>query len=523
MPPLRRHLFQNWINPDKKDERPGYHKRIGNAVALRVTGSEAGTFAASGANENSKGVTVRQAFAAIASSISFPLKSAIAGLLAIAIGLAATGPSAANSKYAAIVVDANTGKTLFSSSADSRRYPASLTKMMTLYLVFEAMASGKITKKTSIPFSRKAAAEPPTKLGVKAGKSITVETAIYSLVTKSANDASTALAEYLGGSEKEFARMMTAKARKLGMTSTVFRNAHGLPDTAQFSTARDLANLGIALKEHYPQYYDYFSTRSFTYGRTRMKNHNRLLGRVKGVDGIKTGYTRASGFNLVSSVSQGNRRIVAVVMGGTSGASRDKHMTELIRKYMPKASTKGKGAPLIASAGGSPISALAKIFLPKHDAPTPDARPENDVVMAEAEIEPETGPVAAEVAPAPTPKSVFVETIESAPVEQAYAQPSSDRFGGDVDPVETASVAPSGWAIQVASSPSKSEAAAFLARTSKVAPAVLAHASGYTVTFDKGGVTYHRARFGGFGSKTAAWKACTALKRKKIDCYAVEN
>ena len=470
---------------------------------------------------------MRQAFAAIASTIASPLKSAIAGLLAVAIGFAATGPSAANSKYAAIVVDANTGKTLFSSSADSRRYPASLTKMMTLYLVFEALAAGKITKKTSIPFSRNAAAEPPTKLGVKAGKSITVETAIYSLVTKSANDASTALAEYLGGSEKEFARMMTAKARKLGMTSTVFRNAHGLPDTAQFSTARDLARLGMALKEHYPQYFHYFSTRSFTYGRKRMKNHNRLLGRIKGVDGIKTGYTRASGFNLVSSVSQGDRRIVAVVMGGKSGASRDKHMAELIRKYMPKASTKGKSAPLIASAGGSPIRALAKVFLPKHDAPTPEARPEEEVVMTEAESgseeEAEVAALEELVAPSPRPKSVLVETIESPPVEQAYAQPSPDRFGGDVDLVETASVAPSGWAVQVASSPSKSEAAAFLAKTSKVAPAVLAHASGYTVTFDKDGVTYHRARFGGFDSKAAAWKACKALKRKKVDCYAVEN
>jgi D-alanyl-D-alanine carboxypeptidase len=467
---------------------------------------------------------VRQAIAAVFPSIPSLLKPVVAGLLAIAIAVGATGPSAANSKYAAIVVDANTGKTLFSSSADSRRYPASLTKMMTLYLVFEAMAAGKITKKTSIPFSRNAAAEPPTKLGVKAGKSITVETAIYSLVTKSANDASTALAEYLGGSEKEFARMMTAKARQLGMTSTVFRNAHGLPDTAQFSTARDLATLGIALREHYPQYYSYFSTRSFTYGRKRMANHNRLLGRIKGVDGIKTGYTRASGFNLVSSVSQGNRRIVAVVMGGTSGASRDKHMAELIRKYLPKASTGGKGAPLIASAGGSPISALAKVFLPKNDAPTPEARPEEDVVVAaEGDVEPEAAAIEEEVALAPKPKSVIVETIESAPVEQAYAQPSPERFGGDIDPVETAAVAPSGWAIQVASSPSKSEATAVLARTTSAAPAVLAHASGYTVTFDKDGVTYHRARFGGFGSKDAAWKACKALKRKKIDCYAVEN
>ena len=146
--------------------------------------------------------------------------------------------------------------------------------------------------------------EPPTKLGVKAGGSVSVETIIYSLVTKSANDSAAAIAEFLGGSEDGFARMMTAKARKLGMTGTVFQNASGLPDPGQHSTARDLAILGIALREHFPQYYGYFSTRSFTYGRQRMANHNRLLGRVKGIDGIKTGYTRASGFNLVSSVAR---------------------------------------------------------------------------------------------------------------------------------------------------------------------------------------------------------------------------
>ena len=221
--------------------------------------------------------------------------------------------------------------------------------MMTLYLIFEGLASGKIKKTSQVPFSQHAASRPPTKLGVKAGGSASVETIIYSLVTKSANDSAAAIAEFLGGSEDGFARIMTAKARKLGMSRTIFRNASGLPDAQQHSTARDLAILGMALREHFPQYYGYFSTRSFTYGRQRMANHNRLLGRVKGMDGIKTGYTRASGFNLVSSVRDGKRRIVAVVMGGQTGRARDNHMAELIKTYLPKASGRG-GGDLIAKA-----------------------------------------------------------------------------------------------------------------------------------------------------------------------------
>ena len=434
------------------------------------------------------------------------MKSTMVLLMALALGLTAAGPAAANAKYAAIVVDANTGKTLFASSADAPRYPASLTKMMTLYLVFEALQSGKISKTTKVPFSKHAAAQPPTKLGVRAGGSVTVETVIYSLVTKSANDAAAAVGELLGGTEEGFARLMTAKARQLGMTSTIFRNASGLPNNAQHTTARDMAVLGIALREHFPQYYDYFSTRSFTFGKKRMANHNRLLGRVKGVDGIKTGYIRASGFNLVSSVADGDRRIVAVVMGGRSGASRDNHMIELIKKYLPKASTRQSG-PLVAKAGASPFKALASALLPKKNAPTPIFRPRENVVAAAA-IQ-DAAPVALPADPEPIV------------IEQAYAEPDPARMA-DIDPVRTASI-PSGWAVQVASSPSEVEALAFLHKTGQQAAAILADASSYTVTFEKGGVTYYRARFGGFGSKDAAWSACDALKKKRIDCYAVQQ
>jgi D-alanyl-D-alanine carboxypeptidase len=304
-----------------------------------------------------------------------------------------------------------------------------------------------------------------------------------------------------------------------------------------------MATLGIALREHFPQYYGYFSQRSFLYGRQRINGHNRLLGRIKGVDGIKTGYTRASGFNLVSSVNDGNRRLVAVVMGGTSGGSRDNQMANLINTYMPRASTRG-GGDLVAKADSSsnPIKALAKVLLPKHDAPTPDDKPvavasaDDTAVAEDATVaqgddqgdDEESAEAEAPklVVPAKKVKTVIVAApkVATAQVVAAYAEPTPPAAEPTptVDPVNTASV-PSGWAIQVASSPKQSEAQAFLDKTAKQAPKVLADASGFTVAFDKDGMTYYRARFGGFGSKDAAWKACTALKKKKIECYAVQQ
>lgn len=474
---------------------------------------------------------MRQALLGIVSKSTSPLKAIMVFALAMTFVCADVASSLA-ARPAAIVVDAKTGKVLYSADANGRRYPASLTKMMTLYLTFEAMAKGKISKNSPVVFSAHASAEAPTKLGVKPGGSVTVETAILSIVTKSANDSATALGEMLGGDETTFARMMTAKARQLGMNGTVFRNANGLPDPGQFTTARDMATLGIALREHFPQYYGYFSQRSFLYGRQRINGHNRLLGRIKGVDGIKTGYTRASGFNLVSSVSDGNRRLVAVVMGGTSGGSRDNQMASLINTYMPRASTRGGGDLVAKADSNNPIKALAKVLLPKHDAPTPDEKPvavaEDDTAVADDATVAQGDSEDADTAQAETPKLVVpakkVKTVivaapkvATAQVVAAYAEPVPA-----VDPVNTASV-PSGWAIQVASSPKQSEAQAFLDKTTKQAPKVLADAAGFTVAFDKDGVTYYRARFGGFGSKDAAWKACTALKKKKIECYAVQQ
>src|ERR1700710_1621396 len=242
--------------------------------------------------------------------------------------------------FSSIIVDGNSGATLASNNPDASRHPASLTKIMTLYLLFERLESGKMKLDTEMEVSEHASEQAPTKLDLRPGQTIAVEDAIKGLVTRSANDAAVVIAESIAGDEADFAKLMTRKARSLGMLKTVYRNASGLPDDQQVTTARDQATLGRAIQERFPRYYRYFSTPSFTYRGESMRNHNRLLGRVEGVDGIKTGYTRASGFNLVTSVKRDNRHIVAVVLGGSSASSRDARMRDLIGSYVADASNR---------------------------------------------------------------------------------------------------------------------------------------------------------------------------------------
>jgi D-alanyl-D-alanine carboxypeptidase len=257
--------------------------------------------------------------------------------------------------YAAIVVDDKSGFVLHEVSADEPRHPASLTKIMTLYMLFEQLDAGKLKLDTSLPISTRAAIQNPTKLGLKANQTIKVEDAIKGLVTKSANDAAVVVAEAIGGSEEEFAKLMTLKARALGMTSTTYVNASGLPAEEQITTARDQAVLGRAIQHRFPAYYQYFATPSFHYKGAEMHNHNTLLGQVKGVDGIKTGYTEASGYNLVSSVRRDEKHIVAVVLGGTSNAARDARMRQLIEDNISLAST-NRTVPIIVEANGRRIA-----------------------------------------------------------------------------------------------------------------------------------------------------------------------
>jgi D-alanyl-D-alanine carboxypeptidase len=343
--------------------------------------------------------------------------------------------SSSSPPYAAIVVDGNSGNVLHSANADELRHPASLTKIMTLYLLFERLDAGKIKLDTQLPVSEHASAQAPTKLGLKPGHTIAVEDAIKGLVTKSANDAAVVVAEALGGSEGDFAEMMTRKAHALGMVRTVYRNASGLPNDEQVTTAREQALLGRAVQERFPRFYRYFSTSSFTYHGETMSNHNHLLGHVEGVDGIKTGYTQASGFNLVTSVHRGNRHIVAVVLGGSSAGSRDARMRSLIEEHVAHASTQHT-APLIAEgAVAMPVtrSAEAKTDTKVKTSVVAEggaAKPDNRTAEAKTDVKVKNYEVAS-VPQQHWPASKFAaaaEEAQSAPAPAAPAKPTPAKI-----------------------------------------------------------------------------------------------
>ncbi|MBB3974971.1 D-alanyl-D-alanine carboxypeptidase [Rhizobium azooxidifex] len=464
-------------------------------------------------------------------------------LVAGTIAAATASTAQADPKYAGIVIDAKTGKVLYGEAPDALRYPASLTKMMTIYLTFEALEAGKISKNTLVPVSKHAAGEPPSKLGVRPGSKLTVEQAIQALVTRSANDVATALGEFLGGSEDRFARMMTQKARALGMTRTVYRNAHGLPNTAQVTTARDQARLGLALRQHFPQYYDYFSTRSFRYGKQTIGNHNRLLGAVRGVDGIKTGYTRASGFNLVTSAQADGRSVVGVVLGGRSGGSRDQQMKRLIASYMPKASRRGSGnliaetedAPtLTAGAAAKAVSASVTAAAPSFD--LPDNGPVPTYRYEESRIETAyaatsgasaAGVVGKEALAATLRIQREVATPQQAP-EDVIEQGDTDN---SVDALTTSSTAgsasersvPSGWVIQIGATPDRTQAQALLDNAKDRGGKALSGAQPFTVAVGEGNGQLYRARFAGFSGQDGAVNACKALKKKGFACWASQQ
>jgi D-alanyl-D-alanine carboxypeptidase len=258
-------------------------------------------------------------------------------------------------RYASIVIEARTGNVLYAAHADEMRHPASLTKMMTLYMLFEAMRAGRVELSTPVRFSYEASSQPPSKLGVPPGGTISVETAILSLVTRSANDVAAAVGELLGGNVDNFARMMTMRARSLGMTNTTFRNASGLPDPQQVTTARDMAVLGRRLFLDYPDRYGYFATTHFAHGRQMIRNHNGMLLDYPGADGIKTGFINASGFNIVTSAQREGVRLVGAVFGGNSYSQRNGHMADLLddgfeRMGVRRAMALANAAPRVMSA-----------------------------------------------------------------------------------------------------------------------------------------------------------------------------
>jgi D-alanyl-D-alanine carboxypeptidase len=328
-----------------------------------------------------------------------------------------------NPAYASIVVDVNSGAVMQSSNPDSPRHPASLTKIMTLYLLFERLEQGKITLNTDLPVSAHAAVQAPSKLGLKPGESIRVETAIRAIVTKSANDVAVIVAEALGGDEANIARMMTAKARALGMTQTVYRNASGLPDDQQITTARDQATLGRAIQDRFPNQYRYFATRTFDYRGNSIRNHNHLLGTVDGLDGIKTGYIHESGFNIVTSVRRGNHHIVAVVFGGRTASARDARVLGLIESNVNVAAVK-RTAPMVVE--GWETAQAAKDIARKD---TKDSKEEDRTGSAPVRVASVTPTSVAADAPAPgstepiKPNAVKTVTVHPGNMQTASLSP----------------------------------------------------------------------------------------------------
>ncbi len=312
--------------------------------------------------------------------------------------------SSYNPPFASLIVDANSGATLQATNADAIRHPASLTKIMTLYMLFERLDSGKITLDSTMEVSAHAASQAPTKLGLRPGQTIRVEDAIKGMVTRSANDAAVVVAEALGGSEDEFCKMMTRKARALGMSKTTYVNASGLPDDDQVTTARDQALLGRAIQDRFPRYYRYFATKAFTFRGRVVRGHNRLLGAVEGVDGIKTGYTRSSGFNLVTSIKRGNRYLIGVVLGGRSGGSRDATMRKLLAEHIDDGATRRTVAAITERAPAREVAANeAREDAAARSRVAPEAPP---VVQVQGAVQlasavPEPVPVPAPRAPEP--------------------------------------------------------------------------------------------------------------------------
>ncbi len=322
--------------------------------------------------------------------------------------------------FSSIIVDGNSGATLSGNNPDASRHPASLTKIMTLYLLFERLDAGKMKLDTEMDVSEHASEQAPTKLGLRPGQSIAVEDAIKGLVTRSANDAAVVIAEAIAGDESDFAKLMTRKARALGMTKTVYRNASGLPDDEQVTTARDQATLGRAIQERFPRYYRYFSTTAFNYHGHSIRNHNKLLGNVEGVDGIKTGYTRASGFNLVTSMRRGNRHLVGVVLGGRSGGSRDTIMRGLLAENLEKAATKRSVAAITERNSSDANADVAEADAASR--PTQTVQAQGAVQVAS--VEPAAAPAARATAPAT--RSLIAAAAAAIPQPQARTEPRTE-------------------------------------------------------------------------------------------------
>lgn len=411
-------------------------------------------------------------------------------ILAAALTLTAVPASAG---YAHYVYDVNSGKVLASDHADTLNHPASLTKMMTLYLTFEAIHRGRLSWGQEITVSKRASRTTPLKLGLRAGSKISVREAVLGSIVLSANDAAQALCDHLAG-RGDCGTMMTRKARQLGMTRTVFRNGSGLPDNRQVTTARDMARLGLALMRDFPNEYRLFSTRSFAYHGRTINGHNHLMYRYRGMDGIKTGYTNASGFNIVTAVHEDGRRVIGVVMGGRTAAARDAKMAALLDDAMPDAKLRP---------GGN-----------QHE-----VKPPSDELVASL------GPVPV---PVPVPRQYEIQHVKAA---RAEAPDTASDDTADMSTADSASDEDAGadnmssdprtlWQVQIAALPSEDAARGLLEKARGKAGRSLSGVMNYTQS--AGGGIY-RARFIGFASRDSAEGACRALKAKSFSCMVISS
>lgn len=393
-------------------------------------------------------------------------------------GVSAQAQSGGTNKYASIIIDADSLEILHARNIDGARYPASLTKMMTLYLVFDALERGELRLDEPLIVSARAANTPPVRLGLRAGQTITVEQAIKALTVRSANDAAVVLAERLAGSEDEFAALMSAKAKALGMQSSVFQNPHGLPNPGQTTTARDMAKLAEALLRNHGKYYGYFSLESFTYKGRTYSNHNTLLGKVNGVDGFKTGFTNASGYNLVISAKRGNHRIIAVVLGGASGRSRDQHMSDLIERGFDVIEQQRAPSQTLSA---DETSLSVRVVTPL---------PNDDLVRAYTLR-------AAHNAPQPTVRIVRGAGTLSVP-----------------------DYAPRSWAVQVGAYQTALRAQAANHRAQTDVSLALGGSTAHIIPVARQNGFIYRARLGGL-SHEAALKVCATLAQRRTSCLVI--
>ena len=448
-------------------------------------------------------------------------------------------------RHAVLVVDANTGRVIYQRSADEPRFPASLAKLMTLYLLFEQLEQGRLSLTTRIRFSANAAGQPPSNLEMEEGAEIAVIDAIKVLIVKSANDVAVAVAEHIGGSEEGFAGLMTRKARELGMTATVFHNASGLPNAEQVTTARDMITLALRLHDQFPKYYPLFATRTFSWGSETFRNHNTLLFRYDGLEGMKTGYIRASGFNLVASARRGKKHLVAAYFGGKTAALRNAAVRTHLDAAFANASerrTRPAGPLPAAPAKAPPAAEPAKMAPPPEPKappapvaavppPQPAVRPSLaavpgvELMRVRPVLAAGTSPVSEETQP---PANIEDLLKRPAPPAPAAAPPESQaREVASAPAAKAVAVAePAGPAaglfhVQVGAYETQNEAERQLATVRQRAGSVLGARAPHLAQIKRGEKVFFRARYVGFDARSAADTACKELKRLEIDCLVM--